>query len=70
MNFTSTGYTAGELMLFAYIHQMYLVMPNDMFVKTPKLRKFYEHMAKHSLVEKVLSGNSNFGKLKQYFIKP
>ena len=70
INFTSTGYTAGELMLFAYIHQMHLVMPDDMFVKTPKLRKFYEHMAKHSLVEKVLSGNSNFGKLNQYFIKP
>ena len=70
INFTSTGFTVGELMLFSYLHQMYLVMPLDMFANTPKLKKWYESMVTHETVKFVLSGNSNFGRLKQYFIKP
>ena len=41
VNFTSTGYTVGEIMLFSYMHQMYLIMAIDMFVNTPKLKIFY-----------------------------
>ena len=70
VNFTSTGFTVGEIMLFAYIYQMDLVKPIDMFANTPKLKKWYDGMASHKSVQNVVSGNSNYGELKQYFITP
>ena len=38
LNFTKNGCTVGEIMLFAYMYQMDLVKPIDMFANTPKLK--------------------------------
>lgn len=67
--FTSSGRTVGEIYLWSMLHQMKLVHPN-MFDSSPKLAKFYEEMEQEPKVQKVLSGESTFGPLKQYFVNP
>jgi len=68
-HFTSTGFTAGEIMLFAYLHQMDLVQPVDMFNGCPKLLSWYQIMLKDEDAKCVLQGESNFGYLGDYFVK-
>ncbi len=55
--------------LFAVLHQMAVVRP-DAFATTPRLEAFYRRLLGDGRVKRVLSGESPFGKLKQYFLAP
>mmetsp|Transcript_16000 Transcript_16000/g.19855 ORF Transcript_16000/g.19855 Transcript_16000/m.19855 type:complete len:241 (+) Transcript_16000:148-870(+) len=70
-NFTSTGYTAGEILFFSYLHQLVLVQPTnfDAFKESPFLRTWYNAMLNHGSTQRVLKGESNFGVLADYFLK-
>eukprot|EP00038_Savillea_parva_P000313 m.95485 g.95485 ORF g.95485 m.95485 type:complete len:284 (-) comp10109_c0_seq1:111-962(-) len=62
------GATAGELMLFAMLHQMVLVK-SGCLDDTLRLRAFYSGLMGDERVKRVLSGESEFGELNQYFIE-
>ena len=67
--FTKTGATAGELLLFAYLYQMSLCKP-DVLAATPKVGAWYAALLRSERVQKVVTGKSSFGEMKQYFITP
>lgn len=61
--------SAGELYLFAALHQLVLCAP-DVLNRTPKLKAWYDDLLRDPKTQMVLSGNSSFGPLEQYFIAP
>lgn len=66
---TTTGFTAGELLLFSYVHQMVLVQPADMLEGFPALSSWYKIVLNDENTQAVLNGKSNFGNLENYFVK-
>ena len=66
--FTSSGFTAGELVLFANLHQMKLVRPGFMRA-TPGVSAFYARVAADDRVARVLNNGGGFSEpLQQYFV--
>ena len=61
--------SAGELLLFAYLYQMSLCKP-DVLAATPKVGAWYAALLRSERVQKVVTGKSSFGEMKQYFITP
>jgi hypothetical protein len=61
--------TAGELYMFATLHQMVLVNPKCLDA-TPRVSKFYQGLLGDARVKRVLSGASPFGEIGQYFMNP
>lgn len=68
--FTSTGVTAGELLLFAYFYQMSLMRPADWLSAAPKVSAWFAALLRNEKVQKVVTGASAFGAMGQYFINP
>jgi len=65
--FTEAVITPGEVFLFAMLHQISVANTE---VLPPKLKKFYDRFLVLPATQKVLTGNSSIGTLKQYFINP
>ena len=72
----------GELYLWSMLHQLCLGRPflglselrklckPELFGATPKLGSFYARLEQEPKVQRVLSGDSSFGALQQYFVNP
>jgi len=67
--FTSSGTTVGELQLWSVLHQLRLCAPEAFFADAPCLQAFYQGLEKHEGVDRVVSGQSTFGPINQYFVK-
>jgi glutathione S-transferase len=67
--FTASGLTAGELQLFAYLHQMKLCKP-EMLAATPKVAAWFAFVSEDARVKNVLTGESSYGPMGQYMINP
>ena len=63
------GEMAGELCLWAILHQHVLVEPTVLDA-TPRLAGFYTTLAESARVRRVLAGKSTFGPIGQYFFGP
>ena len=69
--FTSGGFTAGELVLFAVLHQMTLVRPGLLRAagEFPGVAAFYARVAADERVARVLRDGGGFAApLRQYFV--
>lgn len=71
--FTSSGRTVGEVYLFAMLYQLILCKPQsspELFASTPQTGLFYKTLFDDPSVQKVITGESSMGELKQYFVLP
>jgi len=67
--FTSGGFTAGELVLWAILHQIKLVRPG-VISATPAVSAFYNRIGADARVARVIREGGAFpGPLKQYFVR-
>merc|ERR1719476_650338 len=67
--FTSSGITVGELHLWSVLHQLRLCAPEAFFADAACLQAFYTGLEKHEGVNRVVTGQSTFGPINQYFVK-
>ena len=60
-------FLAGELYLFSMLYQASLVT-ETLFARAPRMGKWFEHLKADHRTERVLSGQSPMGELRQYFL--